>query len=158
LISWLGTLDIRDSRFVGNQVSGGDTSLGGPAAPAIGGGILVHNGMTANIANCSLQNNMAVGGAGSANVPGADGIGAGLAVAFDPTPANPFPFTGSTVTLTGTTISRNQAIGGAKGGTGMGGGYAVGWGILFGFPDTSSVTLHGGSVVKNNKPDDAFHF
>jgi hypothetical protein len=41
---------------------------------------------------------------------------------------------------------------------GMGGGYAVSWGILFGFPDTSSVTLNGGSVVSHNVPDDAFQF
>jgi hypothetical protein len=40
----------------------------------------------------------------------------------------------------------------------MGGGYAVGTGVLFGTPDTSSVTLSGGSVVNHNKPDDAFQF
>jgi hypothetical protein len=65
----------------------------------------------------------------------------------------------TTVTLSGTTISHNQAIGGAGGGTGMGGGYVVGTGILFDtIPDTSSVTLNGGNVVKGNKPDDAFQF
>ena len=154
----VGTIDVRDSRFVGNQVIGADASLGGPAGSAVGGGIVVYNGMTSSIVNSLLYNNTAAGGAGSPAIPGGAGIGGGLAVGFYPSPANPFPFTGSTVTLTGTTISRNQAIGGSNGGSGMGGGYAVGWGILFGFPDTSSVTLNGGSVVKGNTPDNAFHF
>ena len=65
---------------------------------------------------------------------------------------------GSTVTISGTTITGNQAIGGAEGGVGMGGGYAVGTGILFGIRDTSSVTVTGGSVVTNNLPDDVFRF
>jgi len=154
----LGPLDIRDSRFAGNQVIGGDVSLGGPAGFGVGGGLCVQSGMTASIVNCSLQNNGAVGGAGGGAIPGAAGIGGGLAVGFYPSPANPFPFTGSTVTLTGTTISRNQAMGGSNGGAGMGGGYAVDWGILFGFPDTSSVTLNGGSVVNHNQPDNAHQF
>jgi hypothetical protein len=55
-------------------------------------------------------------------------------------------------------ISRNEAIGSAGGGQGLGGGYAVGIGTLFGLPDTSTVTLNGGSVVKGNQPDNAFHF
>jgi hypothetical protein len=65
--------------------------------------------------------------------------------------------------VTGTIISQNQAIGGV-GGTGVGGGYAVGTGVLFGIPgiwdisDTSSVTLNGGSVVNHNQPDNAFQF
>jgi hypothetical protein len=40
----------------------------------------------------------------------------------------------------------------------MGGGYAVGSGVLFGISDTSTATLNGGSVVNHNQPDDAFHF
>ena len=157
LNSRFGTLDIRDSRFVGNQVVGGDTSLGGPATTAMGGGINVLSGMTANIVNCSLLYNAAVGGAGSAGVPGGDGIGGGLSVGFVPL-YSPLPVTGSTVTITGTTINHNQAIGGSSGGMGMGGGYAVGLGVFFGFPDTSTVTLNGGTVVKHNQPDDAFQF
>jgi len=62
------------------------------------------------------------------------------------------------VTITGTTISHNQAIGGAGGGEGMGGGYAVGTGILFGVADPSSVTLDGESRVDHNEPDDVFEF
>jgi len=156
--SSFGPLEVRYSRFVGNQAIGGNVSLGGPAGFGVGGGICVQSGMAASIVNCSLQNNGAVGGAGSGAISGAAGIGGGLAVGFYPSPANPFPFTGSTVTLTGTTISRNQAIGGTNGGHGKGGGYAVGTGVLFGFPDTSTVTLNGGSVVNYNQPDDAFHF
>jgi len=73
-------------------------------------------------------------------------VGGGLAVGY------------SAVTVTGTTSSRNQAVGGAGGGTGMGGGYAVGIGVPFGFPDTSTVTLNGGSKVINNVPDNVFQF
>ena len=156
LASFLGTLDIRDSYFIGNQVSGGNASLDGPAAPALGGGIFVVNDMTANIVNTLLSNNTAAGGAGSGSIPGAEGIGGGLAVGF--APFNPDLTPGTTAILTGTTISHNQAIGGANGGTGMGGGYAVGIGVLFGWPDTSTVTLNGRSVVNHNQPDNAFHF
>jgi len=154
----LGTLDVSNSRFVGNQATGGDVSLGGPAGFGVGGGISVQSGLTANLANCSLYNNTAAGGAGSPTISGGDGIGGGLAAGFYPSPANPFPFTGSTVTLTGTKISHNQAIGGSKGGTARGGGYAVGFGVFFGSPDTSTVTLNSGSVVTNNTPDDVFQF
>ena len=156
LASWLGTLDIRDSCFIGNQVSGGDASLGGPPAPALGGGIFVVSDMTANIVNTVLRNNTAVGGAGSGNIPGADGVGGALAVGF--APVNPDLTPSTTTILTGATISRNQAIGGSNGGHGKGGGYAVDIGVLFGFPDTSTVTLNGGSVVNHNQPDDMFQF
>jgi hypothetical protein len=157
LSSWGGTLDIRDSYLVGNQVVGGDSSLGGPASMAMGGAITIFSGLPATIINCLLLNNIAVGGAGGNGSPGGAGVGGGLNVGVFPGYlANTGP--SSAVTLTGTIISRNQAIGGAGGGQGMGGGYAVGTGVLFGTPDTSSVTLNGGSVVNHNKPDDAFQF
>jgi hypothetical protein len=157
LSSWGGALYIRDSSFVGNQVIGGDGSLGGPASIAMGGGITVFNGLPATIINCSLFHNSAVGGAGGAGAPGGAGVGGGLNVGIFPeygSASGP----SSTVTVTGTTISYNQAIGGAGGGEGKGGGYAVGTGVLFGIQDTSSVTLNGGSRIEQNKPDDAFHF
>ncbi len=153
----LGTLDLQDCRFEDNQVIGGDASLGGPAGSAVGGGVVVFNRMTANIVNSLFLNNTAAGGAGTAGVPGGVGIGAGFAVGNCPY-LNPLPVTGSAAILTGTTVSRNQAIGGSNGGTGMGGGYAVGFGVLFGSKDTSTVTLGAGSVVTNNVPDDIFQF
>ena len=138
LSSLNGTLEVRDSSLVGNQVIGGDGSLGGPPSIATGGAIMVESGLTASIVNCSLFDNAAVGG---------PGVGGGLSVAW------------SAVTITSTIISDNQAIGGAGGGQGMGGGYAVGISGLWGYPDTdASVTLNGGSVVTNNVPDDVFHF
>jgi hypothetical protein len=156
LDSLLGTLDIRDSYFIGNQAVGGDASAGGPTAPALGGGIFIVSDRTANIVNTVLRNNTAVGGAGSGYIPGADGIGGGLVVGLET--FSPALTPGTTAILTGTTISRNQAVGGANGGHGKGGGCAVGIGTLFGFPDTSTVTLNGGSVVKQNQPDDIFQF
>jgi hypothetical protein len=157
LSSWGGALYVRDSSFVGNQAIGGDSSLGGPASMAMGGGITVFNGLPATIINCSLLHNTVMGGAGGNGAPGAAGVGGGLNAGIFPeygSASGP----SSAVTLTGTTISHNQAVGGAGGGQGLGGGYAVGTGVLFGIPDTSSVTLNGGSVVNHNQPDDAFHF
>ncbi|MGA3284256.1 MAG: hypothetical protein ABSD57_07350 [Verrucomicrobiota bacterium] len=158
LSSWGGTLDIRDSRFVGNQVIAGDASLGGPAGTAMGGGITVSSGLSTTIVNCSLLYNTAVGGAGGSGIPGGTGVGGGLNVGLNPAWAVASSAPSLAVTLTGTIISYNQAIGGANGGTGMGGGYAVDTGVLFGIPDTSSVTLNGGSVVSHNQPDNAFQF
>ena len=43
-------------------------------------------------------------------------------------------------------------------GQGLDGGYAVGFGVLSGLPDTSTVTLNGGSVINHNDPDDVFQF
>jgi hypothetical protein len=64
----------------------------------------------------------------------------------------------TTVTISGTTITHEQPIGGAEGGEGIGGGYAVGAGVLPGIRDTSSVTVSGDSVVTNNVPDNGFQF
>jgi hypothetical protein len=155
LSSWGGNLEIHDTRLIGNQVVGGDASLGGPAGSAMGGAIAVFSGLAASLVNCSLFNNTTMGGSGA---PGGAGIGGGLNVGIFPRWAGAASGPTSAVTLTGTTISQNQALGGAGGGQGMGGGYAVGIGVLFGNPDTSSVTLNGGSVVSDNQPDDAFQF
>jgi hypothetical protein len=157
LTTWGGTLEIRDTSFVENQVLAGDGSLGGPPCIAMGGGITIYSGRPATLINCWLINNTAAGGAGGSGGPGAPGVGGGLNVGVHP---GAYAATGpsSAVTLTGTIIRHNQAIGGANGGQGLGGGYAVGIGAIFGDPDTSSVTLDGGSVVTNNLPDDVFQF
>ncbi len=155
--SFGGTLEIRDSSFVDNLVIGGDGGLGGPPSLAMGGGITIYNGNSATLTNCRLLRNTVVGGGSSSKRPGATGIGGGLDVGVFPNyRATTGPSTA--VTLTGTTISDNQAIGGADGGQGMGGGYAVGTGLLFHPGDTSTVTLGGGSVVTNNVPDDGYQF
>jgi hypothetical protein len=64
---------------------------------------------------------------------------------------------GSVAELIAAINAANQA-GGAGGGQALGGGYAVGSGILFRPGDTSSVTLNGGSVVNHNQPDDVHQF
>jgi len=153
LSSWEGALYVRDSSFVGNQVIGSAGSAGGAGSAGTGGAIEVDSGLPAEIVNCWLFDNAAVGGAGGSGALGGPGVGGGLDVE---TYAAPGPST--TVTITGTIISHNQAIGGAGGGEGLGGGYAVGTGVLFGVPDTSSVTLDGESRVEHNEPDDVFSF
>jgi hypothetical protein len=156
LSSWGGALYIRDSRFINNRVVGGDVSLGGPAGIAMGGGITVFSGLQAAIIDCTLSHNTVVGGAGDASASGGFGVGGGLNVGFYPSAWAVGP--SSAVTVTGTRISHNRAIGGAGGGVGRGGGYAVGTGILCGIPDTSTVTLDDESVVRSNAPDDAYQF
>ncbi len=157
LSSWGGALYIRDTSFVGNQALGGDGSLGGPLSMAMGGGITIFNGQPSSIINCSLMNNAALGRAGGNGSTGGVGLGGALNVGIFPEYC-PTSGPSSTVNLTGTTLTRNHAIGGINGGQGFGGGYAVGTGVLFGLQDTSSVTLSGGSVVRGNQPDNVFHF
>ncbi len=162
--SWAGTLEVRESSFVGNQVIGAEGSAGSGKIPgsagsiAMGGGITILSGLTATIADCWFSDNTVTGGAGGGSFPGGNGVGGALSVGFNPNLGFSDIGTSTTVTISGTTITRNQAIGGAESGEGMGGGYAVGIGNLFGIRDTSSVTLNGGSVVTNNLPDDIFQF
>ncbi|HVM51548.1 MAG TPA: hypothetical protein VMU04_26180 [Candidatus Acidoferrum sp.] len=156
LSSWAGTLYVAASSFVGNQAIGAAGETGVPGSAALGGGIEVDSGLPATILNCLICNNSVVGGAGGSGAPGGTGLGGGLDVELVPYGAAIGP--SSTVAINGTMITHNQAIGGAGGGEGKGGGYAVGTGVLFGIPDTSSVTLNGGSVVSHNRPDNAFHF
>ena len=163
LSSWGGSLEVRDSSLVGNQVIGAAGNAGSAGIPssggsiAMGGGITIDNGLAATIVNCRFSDNAVAGGAGGGSSPGGAGVGGGLSVGYYPYPVSCIG-SSSAVTISGTTVSRNQAVGGAGGGQGMGGGYAVGTGVLFGIPDTSSVTLNGGSVVSHNQPDNAFQF
>jgi len=164
LSSWGGSLEIRDSSFVGNHVIGTAGSTGTAEIPsssgsiALGGGLLIDSGLPATIANCRFSDNTVTGGAGGGSSPGGLGVGGGLSVGFYPYPGYFDMGSSSAVTLSGTTISRNQAVGGANGGVGVGGGYSVGTAVLFGIPDTSTVTLNGGSKVINNVPDNVFQF
>ena len=67
LTSTGGTLTLRHSSFVGNQVIGSAGSAGGAGGAAVGGGIDVFSdwsGVTATISNCLLSGNAAIGGAG----------------------------------------------------------------------------------------------
>jgi hypothetical protein len=157
LSSWGGTLYIADSSFVGNQAIGASGGVGVAGSAAMGGAIEVDNGLPTTIINCLISNNTVVGGAGGGGAPGGAGVGGGIDVELALTPdayglaAGPR----TTVTITGTSITNNKAIGGnggsgAIGGNGMGGGYSVGTGVVFGSPDSSTVTINGGSQVVNN--------
>jgi len=156
LSSWGGTLHVADCSFVGNQVIGaaGETGVAGSAA--LGGAIEIGSGLPAIILNCRISDNVTIGGVGGSGAAGGTGAGGGIDIELNPWGNAVGPSTA--LTLTGTTISRNQAIGGANGGVGMGGGYSVGTAVLFGIPDNSTVMLNGGSKVINNQPDNVFQF
>ncbi len=124
----------------------------------MGGGTTILSGLAATIADCWFSDNAVTTDAGGGDAPGGAGVGGSLSLGFYPYPGFYDIGSSAAVTVTGTTISNNQGIGGAGGGRGLGGGYAVGIGVLLGVPDTSTVTLNGGSVVKDNQPDDAFQF
>src|SRR5262245_20931167 len=93
--------------------------------------------------DCTLANNLAVGGAGGSGAAGGVGLGGGVELSID-----------STVTITGTTFRGNRAIGGvggagAAGGVGGGGAVEIGTGIVFGVADVSSLTLIGCALRQN---------
>lgn len=108
---------------------------------AAGGGIDDSLGGTATVRDSTLTGNDAIGSVGGASQPGAKGVGGGISVGF----ANLFVMQDeSTLTLTGSTLSGNVALGGAagllpdtpslpgpsapidgNGGDGLGGGLAV---------------------------------
>lgn len=145
ILSRGGGLEVRGASFLGNQVIAGDGSMGGPIVAAVGGGINLLSGQPAMFVNCTFANNAAVG---------SPGVGGGLNIGV-------FPYSASfatAVTLTDTTISYNQAVTTVRGSQGLGGGYAIGSGALFGMPDNSSVAANAGSTVTSNVPDNAFHF
>jgi hypothetical protein len=137
-----GGVVIAGSTLSYNQAVGGS----GPApALAEGGGIslvLVPSGL---VTGCTVDNNVARGGAGGTGTAGADGVSGGIDMAG-----------GSVVTVSYTAVYQNWAIGGeggagANGGTGVGGGINVGTGlILFAAPDNCSLTLNNCAVSTND--------
>ena len=83
-----------------------------------GGGIDNSNGGSrATIINTVITGNHAIGGAGGAGNNGSDGLGGGIGVGFTillGSAANTGGVDGSTVTLIDSTLSNNQALGGAR--------------------------------------------
>jgi hypothetical protein len=141
------SLTVKCSAFTGNQVVGGD---GGGDLGGLGCGGALWNDGTANVEYVIFRDNQATGGATTSPDPAnydmvLGGLGWGGAVSSQDQ---------GTLTVRNCWFTGNRAVGGQ----GKGGGYAVDTGALFGFPDTASVTLNGGSKVNHNHPDDAFHF
>jgi hypothetical protein len=147
------TLSVTDSTFSGNQALGGnDNQVTNPVVPpsdapdnGYGGGILVYQGSAA-ISGTTLTKNQAVGGTGyGINGKGSLGVGGGIFF---------YDFVGGvTASVDGSTISDNTATGGAgesgvTGGSGLGGGIAVGnLGSPYG--GSGSVTISNSIVTKN---------
>ena len=99
-----------------------------------GGGIDNSNGGSeATITNTQITRNNAIGGAGGAGNNGSQGLGGGIGVGFTMllgSAANNGGTDGSQVTLINSTLSNNNALGGAAGaGTGTYGGPALGGGL-----------------------------
>jgi hypothetical protein len=90
-----------------------------------GGGIYEEGPASLVVAQSTLANNEALGGAGGAGANGGDAFGGGIATQLA---TSGLPVAGS-VTVSDSTLSGNQAIGGA-GGTGGNGGNGLGGGIF----------------------------
>jgi hypothetical protein len=140
--NFLGVLNISNSTLAGNVAQGGSTAAG-PGSVAVGGGITNSPGATMTMTNCVVSNNSALAGKGGpgANslltLPGGYAFGGGVDTSRS----------GSSSTITGSTITLNRAAGSAgaggnAGGNGYGGGLSVGFGTLFGdTTDGATLTL-----------------
>jgi hypothetical protein len=147
------SITITGCSFSDNEAVGGNGGSGGWGC----GGALNQESpftgiatATATLVRCAFANNRALG-------HGAGGVTEGGAICnYD---YNADDGSGASLMISGCSFTGNEALASPGGdGTGLGGGYAVGTGVLFGMPeDTSSVILDGGSVVNNN-PDNAFRF
>lgn len=145
-----GTLTVRNCWFTGNRAVGGHRHQSNGQYDGAGASGAIDNWGVASISETAFTDNQAIGCIGDAGVDGGFAIGGAVGnggkLADSPE-----------CTIQNCTFRHNLAIA-ADGGQGKGGGYAVDAGALFGFPDTASVTLNGGSKVNHNHPDDAFHF
>ena len=122
-----GTMNVSFSRFSGNQAIGGDGGTGAGGGFGLGGGILCginyDSRSTGFVAHCTLEGNVARGGAGGAASDGKAGGCGGLARGGGILNGL------GTLTVSHTTLTANQALGGA-GGAGADGGYGQGGGLL----------------------------
>ena len=154
----LGTLTLTDCRVSNNQVKGGDggngyantttESFGFSGGAGFGGGIANEASLT--LLNCSVNGNAAAGGVGgttydansSSSRSGSGGFGLGGGI---------YCKSGSTLTMTGCTVSDNYAFGelggdGAKSAYGGDGGAALGGGLY----SAGTATLKNCTVARNN--------
>jgi hypothetical protein len=105
------------SMSVTNSTITGNEALGGPGGNGSGGGLIIGLDASVTIDGCTISGNVAQGGAG------ADGLGGGLWIG------------GATVCINNSSITDNQAVGGAPG-TNGGAGQGEGGGIYVHGPST----------------------
>jgi hypothetical protein len=134
-----------NSAIAGFGGAGGGLNTATSAGFAFGGGVDVTSGSTAAFVGCDISGNVAQGSIGANGKAGGDGVAGGVGVGGV---ALRGPFTDtSKLFLTNSTVSHNQAEGGAggsggNGGNGLGGGIAVAIG--------SSASLTASTVEKNS--------
>ncbi len=137
----LGTITVADSVLAANEATGGAGGAGGGnGGSGQGGGFLTAFGVTATLLDTAVTRNEAEGGAGAV---GGDGLGGGL---FNGGPLG--PFSASSLTLVGCTVTLNDA-------EGVGGGSGVGGGVynLGAFSEVATVIARNHASTSN---DDVF--
>ena len=126
----LSSLTLSGSTFDHNQAIGGASDTGANAGDGWGGGLSVLAG-TASVSDSTFDKNLALGGDGGV---GGNGFGGGLFVGTD-----------ASVSLTGSTITKNHA----NGGSGSGGG-SDGEGIGGGVYSLGTFTFDATTTIKKN--------
>ena len=133
-------LTISNSSFIGNQALGSDGGTGQSGGDGLGGGIFNNAGSDSPVTlnNCALSDNQATGGAGGDGANGGNGLGGGL-----------YNDGTSTLAVTGSTVTDNQAIGGqgSPAGDAFGGGFYTGLAAILSLD--SYTLLH----TEDNEPD-----
>jgi len=140
---------------IANNVAQGSAGTNGNnGGDGVGGGLGVNNQSLNGILNnaqltvigCTIVGNQAMGGVGGQGASGGDGLGGGLAV-----------LNGTSVTLTDTSVERNDALGGEEGhghggsdGQGVGGGVYVFNGGTFSFDVTTDIKHNHASTSYDN--------
>jgi hypothetical protein len=125
----------------------GNTVLGGTGGPGFRGGLGMGGGIADEgdpmlATDLMVLNNTAIGGAGGAGGWGGTGFGGGISLSFGVSAAS----------LTDSTLSGNQALGGpgVNGGSGEGGAIAVGGAAFYYMRDQSVLTVSGVSISGNS--------
>jgi hypothetical protein len=116
-----GTFTIGNSTIAHNQAIGGAGVAGQNGADGLGGAIANLQGATFTVSNCTMTGNQGTGGAGGS---GGNGFGGGLYNLGNSS------FGTSSLTVTGSTVADNSAVGGAAG-SGGSAGQGIGGGAYF---------------------------
>jgi hypothetical protein len=138
------TLIVLDSTLIDNVARGGSSNLDAGGV-ALGGGICDDSGKL-TLSGSILAGNQAIGGNGGSGYRGGFGSGGGLDESQKPGHGP------STASVLDSIFRDNHAVGGnggAGGGTGVGGAIEVGFRVLLGSPDQSTLTLTGSTLEHN---------
>jgi lysophospholipase L1-like esterase len=146
--TFLSSLAVRDSAFASNSARGGDGGgRGGRGGDALGGGLSLQGGATADNFNTTFAGNQATGGdGGSGGGQGGDGLGGGVYVDYS-----------SGITLRHSVLTENLSRGG-HGVSGGGSGRGAGGGLFVGPGGTACADIF--TVIRGNhastSDDDVF--